>query len=435
MNDKIKGIPYSAAEFDKAGNLLSAPSVPAGTTDLIVVSHGWNNDRADAEALYTKLFGNFADVTAADPTIQQRKFAVVGVIWPSKKFDQLMTQPATHKAAGGAASGGAVDKAASNAEMLAAINLVAPLFDDAGDAERLAALRKLAPQLEDDPAAQREFVETLRALLDPDSSQATNQSTDDGSKIFFRTPAEVIFERAGATDALPSVPVATGEGHAAGLGSFFSGAVNKVSNLLNLTTYFEMKNRAGNVGKFGLAPFLDKLANPVVRIHLVGHSFGGRVVTAAAASSTTNKLHSLSLLQAAFSHNGFSKSRKGFFRSVVTNKRITGPILITHTKNDSAVGKAYPTASRISRDSTSGFGDADDEFGGLGSNGAQQMEAGEISTTAKELLATGQTYQLQPGKFHNLESSKFIVDPKGGDAHGFVYVPQVAWALSRAIIA
>ena len=435
MNDKIKGIPYSAAEFDKAGKLLSAPSVPAGTTDLIVVSHGWNNDRAEAEALYTKLFGNFADVTATDPTIQQRKFAIVGVIWPSKKFDQLMTQPAANKAAGGAASGGAADKAASNAEMQAAINLVAPLFDDVGDGERLAALRKLAPQLEDDPAAQRKFVETLRALLDPDASQTANQSTDDGSKIFFRTPAEVIFERAGATGAAPTAPAAIGDGHAAGLGSFFSGAVNKVSNLLNLTTYFEMKNRAGNVGKIGLAPLLDKLASQVLRIHLVGHSFGGRVVTAAAASSTTHKLHSLSLLQAAFSHNGFSKSRKGFFRSVVANNRVTGPILITHTKNDTAVGKAYPTASRISRDSTSGFGDADDEFGGIGSNGAQQMAAGEISTTAKELLATGQAYQLQSGKFHNLESSKFIVDPKGGDAHGFVYVPQVAWAISRVIVA
>ena len=438
MNDKIKGIPYSAAEFDKAGNLLSAPSVPAGTTDLIVVSHGWNNDRADAEALYTKLFGNFADVTAADPAIQQRKFAIVGVIWPSKKFDQLMTQPAANKIAGGAAGAGAVDKAASVAEMQAAINLVAPLFDDAGDAERLATLRKLAPKLDDDTAAQREFVETLRALLDPDASHKESQSKDDGSAIFFRTPAEVIFARATAPDALPTTPTTPAPhddaGHAAGFGSFFSGAVNGVSNLLNLTTYFEMKQRAGNVGKIGLAPLLDKLANPVVRIHLAGHSFGGRVVTAAAANSTTGKLHSLSLLQAAFSHNGFSKKRSGFFRSVVTQKRISGPILVTHTKNDTAVGRAYPTASRISRDSTAGFGDADDEFGGLGSNGAQQMEPGEISTTAKELLATGQSYQLQPGIFHNLESSKFIVDPKGGDAHGFVYVPQVAWALSRAII-
>jgi predicted alpha/beta hydrolase family esterase len=76
----------------------------------------------------------------------------------------------------------------------------------------------------------------------------------------------------------------------------------------------------------------------VQRIHLVGHSFGCRVVTAAAATSTTDKLQSMSLLQAAFSHNGFSKSMNGFFRSVVDNHRIKGPIVVTYTPNDRAVG-------------------------------------------------------------------------------------------------
>jgi hypothetical protein len=139
-------------------------------------------------------------------------------------------------------------------------------------------------------------------------------------------------------------------------------------------------------------------------------------------------------LQAAFSHNGFSKQRSGFFRSVVEKKRVVGPILITHTKNDKAVGLAYPAASRIGQDKASGFGDADDEFGGLGSNGAQKMEVGEIFTSVNTLLPIGQLYPWQAGKIHNLESSKFIVDPKGGDAHGWIFVPQVAWALSRAIV-
>lgn len=37
---------------------------------------------------------------------------------------------------------------------------------------------------------------------------------------------------------------------------------------------------------------------------------------------------------------------------------------------------------------------------------------------------------------HNLKvkDDRFIVDPHGGDAHGFVFVPQVAWAISRALI-
>lgn len=437
MSNNIKGIPYSTAEFDKEGGLLAAPTVPDGITDLIVVSHGWNNDRHEAEQLYQKLFGNFVEVTANDPAIQQRKIAIVGIIWPSKKFDEFMTTPtAGNKAAGGAASvGGAVDKAASEAVMQAAIDKVAPLFDDAGDDKRLATLRKLAPSLENDPRAQQEFVKTLRALLDPDGSKADEQSKDDGSAIFFRAPAEVIFERAAqASPVLPADNAATTVGHAAGIGSFFSGVTHAVIDLLNLTTYFEMKQRAGTVGKNGVAPLLDKLAGQVERIHLVGHSFGARVVTAAAANSTTAKLHSLILLQAAFSHNGFSKRRSGFFRSVVQNKRINGPIMITYTSNDRAVGIGYPIASRLSGDNASALGDADDEFGGLGRNGAQQMEAGEIATSINELLPIGQSYSWQSGKFHNLESNNYIVDPEGGDAHGRVFVPQVAWAISRAVV-
>ena len=162
MNDNIKGIPYSTAEFDKEGRPLSQPTVPAGTTDLIVVSHGWNNDRQDAEALYTKLFGNFVDVTASDPAIKQRKIAIIGVIWPSKKFDEFMTQPpAGNQVAGGAASAGAVNTAASELAMHAAIDRAAPLFDDAGDGERVEALHKLVPNLDGDTQAQQDAEKAL----------------------------------------------------------------------------------------------------------------------------------------------------------------------------------------------------------------------------------------------------------------------------------
>jgi len=50
-----------------------------------------------------------------------------------------------------------------------------------------------------------------------------------------------------------------------------------------------------------------------------------------------------------------------------------------------------------------------------------------------QLLAVGGTYSWQSGRFHNLEGSKYIVDPNGGDAHGFVTGKEVAWAISRAM--
>lgn len=448
MNN-IKGIPYFEVQFDKDGRRLNTPAIPPGQTDLIVMSHGWNNDAAAAEDLYVKLFSNFVDVTASDPAFSHLRIAIIGVIWPSKKFDELMTQlEGTGKAAGGAKSLGAADQSAAEAAMHQAISRAAPAFDDPGDSDRIAKLQTLVARLEEDEDAQAQFVRTLRELIDPDDQNESQRSSEDNSDIFFEGQPVLIFKN--ATQNVPasaSAPDASTEidssptkgtekmGKAQGLGDFISKAANAVTNLMNLGTYFEMKQRAGTVGKIGVAPLIDELVTRVQRIHLVGHSFGGRVVTAAAANSRTHKLCSLSLLQAAFSQNGFSKSRQGFFRSVIGNNRVAGPILVTNTKKDLSVGLAYPAASRISGDTAAAFGGADDPFGGIGSNGAQQMEQGEISKLSVALLPVASPYQWEAGRIHNLKDDRFIADPKGGDAHGFVFVPEVAWAISRAVAA
>jgi hypothetical protein len=263
-------------------------------------------------------------------------------------------------------------------------------------------------------------------------STEEQEHSDDASDVLLEGQPGVVFQNAAQPSAADVAKQQ--EGGARSIGGFFSKAANAVTNLLNLTTYFEMKQRAGAVGKNGVAPMIDELAPQVERVHLAGHSFGGRLVTAAAASSKTDKIHSLSLLQAAFSHNGFSKKLGGFFRSVVSGKRVRGPILITHSKHDKAVGLAYPAASRISRDTAKSFGGPDDKFGGMGANGAQQMEAGEVSTGTTAMLAAREPYAFEAGRVHNLKADDFIRDPAGGDAHGFVWVPEVAWAVSRAIV-
>jgi hypothetical protein len=234
-----------------------------------------------------------------------------------------------------------------------------------------------------------------------------------------------------AANGSASLPLSVGSvaapvGGAVGLGSSLSGFAASALNLLNYTTYYTMKMRAGTVGKNGVGPLVDRLAPQVERIHLIGHSFGGRVVAATAAGSTTDKVSSLTLLQAAFSHNGFSQSMHGFFRSVIDQKRIRGPIVITHTKNDQAVGIAYPLASRINGDTTAAFGDENDKFGGMGRNGAQQMLANE--RVAGPLRAVGDAgYQFQTGRCFNLLADTFI------KSHGDVRGREVAYAISCAI--
>src|SRR5688500_14358741 len=101
MNE-IAGIPYSEAIFDKNGSPLGeAGIVPDGVTDLVVISHGWNNNATDARELYRRLFENFAAVAQAND-LPGRTFAIVGVIWPSKKFDELVAVSEAPSASGAA---------------------------------------------------------------------------------------------------------------------------------------------------------------------------------------------------------------------------------------------------------------------------------------------------------------------------------------------
>ena len=136
-----------------------------------------------------------------------------------------------------------------------------------------------------------------------------------------------------------------------------------------------MKARAGRPGTRGLNHVLRELraVKPGLKIHLVGHSFGGRLVAAAADGPDDQPavpVNSLSLLQAAFSHNGFAqkfdKKNDGLYRRVVTAGKVTGPIIVTHTQNDRAVGLAYPIASRLAFQTASALGDENDVYGGLG---------------------------------------------------------------------
>ena len=91
--------------------------------------------------------------------------------------------------------------------------------------------------------------------------------------------------------ALLTADTATAFGHAAamaphattaaqGIGNPFTGLWSGAREVLRTMSYYEMKNRAGVVGQNGLGPLLASLSGPdgPPRIHLMGHSFGARLV-------------------------------------------------------------------------------------------------------------------------------------------------------------
>jgi hypothetical protein len=434
MND-IAGIPYVEAQFDKTGAIANPVTLPAGTTDVFVISHGWNNNAERARQLYGALFANF--VAVAQPNdLAGRNLAIVGVIWPSKEFDELVAVSGVPAGAEGAMGLRAAD-AGSRKVLEDKLDRMKEFFTEPAQVRALDEAKALLPDLEDKGTARREFVSKIRSLLDPAAANKEDASDsffkDDPNELMknLKVDEDDLDDEVAAPGGGASLPLGVGttarapEG-AAGLKEIVSGFKAAALNVLNFTTYFEMKARAGTVGKNGVAPLIDTLAPGVQRVHLIGHSFGGRVVTAAAANSNTDKIRSMSLLQTAFSHNGFSKRMSGFFRAVVDRKRVNGPILVTHTKNDKAVGVAYPLASRISGDRTAAFGDENDVFGGLGRNGAQQMDAGE--TVVGKLLPLGGNYTFQVGKFFNLEASPFIT------GHSDITGKEVAQAIRKAVV-
>lgn len=77
------------------------------------------------------------------------------------------------------------------------------------------------------------------------------------------------------------------------------------------------------------------------------------------------------------------------FRKVIANKAVKGPIVISFTKTDLIVAKAYSLASLIAGQVAAALGDKNDKCGGLGRNGAQKTPeaAGAVLLAFKQALS------------------------------------------------
>lgn len=414
--------PYAEVQFDSTGSVRDPAEqrravdliAAAGVSDVLVLAHGWNNDMPAARDLYRRLMAAVEAVRPAVPSAASVRLAVVGVLWPSIRWaDPDLI------AGGGVSIGDPVSL------------LRVEIENKIPDGETADGLAALVPALAESPDARARFLGLLRDLLpavrDEDGPPVTLLEGD---------PQEV-FEQAGWPLLIP--PGADEAGGATGLADGTAGlrlpgdVWRAARNLLNVTTYFTMKDRAGRVGMKGVARLLDALAVavPGVRRHLAGHSFGARLVSAAAMDH--RPVHSITLLQGAFSHHGFATGydgpdAHGFFRSVVASGGLTGPLVITHTARDLAVGVAYALISRLAGQRASGLpGGPGDPYGGIGRNGA--LKTPQVSPSPNRLLPVGQGYGFAGGRAYNLLSDAFIT------SHGDVAGAEAANALLQAVAA
>jgi len=422
-------LPYAEVRFTSKGALAEPSDVDAArallaehaATDVLVMCHGWNNTPGDALHLYERLVASMLSVRGRVPGSRRRQLTVIGIIWPS-----IQWAPDENDGAGAGAT---------TPEDL----LRAEIEMKVSSATARRRLLALVPRLDTDPDAAAAFIEVLRTTL-PRSSKGEDAAAF--QVLRSAPPTEVLAAvqggagLGGAPEAvggaaeinpfgLPALPDAGG-----GTG-VFSSLVGAARNALNIATYYTMKERAGVVGTKGIAPLLATLhaARPEARLHLVGHSFGGRAVTAAvnAARGRTAPVASLSLLQAAYSHYGMARNwdgngTDGLFAAVPG--KVSGPILVTFTRNDTAVGIAYAIASRLARQVGAALGDANDPYGGIGRNGALKTPA---SLPFGTLLPVGGQYGFAAGRVSSLNADAFI------SGHADVTGPQVAYAILTAL--
>ncbi len=401
--------PFAAVELESDGSvhdpaqLDAARAVVDGADDVLVLVHGWNNDMPAALRLYEKLTDNVDAVRGQVSGAAGRKIAVIGVLWPSVKWadeDDL--------AGGGAGAADAKDA------------LIAEIGDRDLDPSVAAQLQQLVPELDTSATARRKYLDLLRAQL-PSEIEG---GEDAPPPSLLEGDADTAFERAGRAGALTGTGGAGGGGAA---GFSLGGFTRAARNLLNVTTYYTMRDRAGTVGANGIARVLEELDGNGRRIHLVGHSFGARAATAAA-NATNAPVHALVLLQGAFSHYAFAddwdgQGADGLFRAVPG--RIRGPVVVTHTKNDKAVGLAYAIASRLAKQVAIDIGGPDDRYGGIGRNGALKTPEALGPSTVQPV---GGSYAFEPRRVSNLQGDTFI------SGHSAVTGKEVAYALLKAMV-
>jgi hypothetical protein len=439
--EKLKGFDFQALEFDKDGKPIGAGIAELAqftkdnaVTDVILICHGFRNDANDARRLY----GNFLETLAANlkhaslkDGLKGRKLAVGGVMWPSMVFPEPDDKAGAAQSVGNKASYTKrleALKTGLKAPQKKRIDKMISLLGEAAKSEQaqLQMVTQLLALVKDLPV---EPGNEMKAAYKSATPEALRQALTVSDTLAVKKP------RGGASVGIPTLaagPAVDGRAQ-----SFLGNIFGFVPKFLNLTTFLLMFNRSADIGSAGIsrAARALKAASKDVRIHLVGHSLGGRAVTACALDllkAPKVQVDTMMLLQAAYSHFGLApagtsprgvKHPRGFFRDVVEKKSVKGAIVATHTEKDSVVGFAYTSMAAVSLNNARAFGDDSSQFGGIGRNGV--LDTPEVVTFT--LLKPGQAYTLDPTKISTLDGSTGI------SSHGDVANPAVTWAFASLL--
>lgn len=440
MTEHFGRLPYWEIRFDTAGDAdpevreaLLSELEGAEVTDLFVFAHGWNSDPGTSRRMYRRFFGLLE--TLLDDAVPGKRVGLAGVIWPSMAWLDEPIPDFPSAAAGGAAG---LPTAPSDRELVTALKAV---FPDQEQQRRLDELAELLSVRPEDLAELATFQRLLGDLVAADPASEPAEEDAGEASLVDDDPATVYGRFLAAEETLTAGTASMDVGGAAGLSSGVQRLWQGARTALRQATYFVMKKRAGTVGQHGLGPLLGEVqaAVPGIRVHLLGHSFGARLVSYALAGlpdAVASPVKSLVLLQGAFSHFAFApalphdRQRSGALAGRAD--RVDGPLVCCFSVHDSAVGTLYPLSSFSSRSDASGRDDLMFRWGAMGHDGAQAVGAGR-----DDIRPVGSGYAFAPGRFLNVDASEVVRTgrPLAG-AHSDIFHPALAWvAMSAAGLA
>jgi hypothetical protein len=421
-----EGGPYSRAVLREA-----ATSEP---TDVFLFSHGWNGDVPDARRQYGRWLAAMAscgdDMAAVAAMPGGFRPLLVGLHWPSKAWGDEQFGGASFLVE---ATGEGIDG------------------DDAGDGARddvQALVSDLAAQLHDTPAT-RQAIRTIVQSALVDAAPATLPS--EVRKAYEVIDAEGGMGQQGAgaapgDDREPFDAEATYQAcQQEEIVSFGEVSLGGILAPLRVLTFWQMKRRARDFGESGASTLLRSLqeAAPAARFHLMGHSFGCIVASAAVAGprvrAAQRPVHTLALVQGAMSLWSFCSSipgrsgLPGYFHPIVAGGMVDGPVVVTTSVHDRAVRVFYPIGA-------SARGQVEFEvpavlptYGGIGTFG---IRGPGIEIVDEPMRAVGEAYELRPGVVHNLVADEVIATSEGiMGAHSDICHGAVAHAVWQAVAA
>lgn len=369
--------PFYMIPFDRDG-ACTAPRTRAALiggltanppSHVFLFSHGWNNDWPGAIKKYEEFIDGFARTRAAHPYRGQFRPLLIGVFWPSavlvRKEDEAPV----------IAGGDQVDDTAV-AEQQRELSTLAEYVEpsrrecfyelaqatdlDGADAEELAVL--LAPiwggtgdvGLEPDDLRSNPALRAEELLTVWRTAQFLESGPGDGAGEPVSVPAGPLAPPPGpfADGSAPAGPLA------ADVGPRAAGLLDKLDprNIIRTTTVLLMKDRAGRVGARGVSALLEAvLSATAAPVHLVGHSYGCKVVMSALCSlpASARRVESVLLLQPAMSYLCFAQDVPGLggpggYRPGLARTR--QPVLATYSQHDIPLTTFFHLAVRRASD-------------------------------------------------------------------------------------